>query len=179
MRRQAVSLLVFLLFTGALVFALGLLDRLPSMFQPGGVRRYASIAQAQSDLGIRRIYVPAYFPKTLTWPPSRILAQSKPFEAVVLEFRRVDSTEVGLVITQTSSRRLPQEPAIHLKRIRQTTSVNLKGRQSLVESGSCDDGERCSQITFVEGDLWMTVQMRSSPAELLLLAGSMVGVRTQ
>jgi hypothetical protein len=178
MRRHAVSLLVFLLFTGALVLALELLDRLPGMFQPGAVRGYASIAEAQSDLGIRKIYVPAYFPKTLTWPPSRILAQSKPFAAVVLEFRRVDSTDVALVITQTSSRRLQQEPAIHLTRIQQTTSVNLKGREALVESGSCDDGEPCSQISFMEGDLWMTVQMRSSPAELLLLAGSMVDVHT-
>jgi hypothetical protein len=178
MRRHAASLLVFLLFTGALVLALELLDRLPGTIQPGTVRRYPSIAAAQTDLGIRKIYVPAYFPKTLAWPPSRVLAQSKPFQAVVLEFRRVDSTEVALVITQTSSRRLQQERTIHLNRIQQTSSVNLKGRESVVESGFCDDGEPCSQITFVEGELWMQVQMRSSPAELLLLAGSMLSNRT-
>jgi hypothetical protein len=179
MRRHAVSLFVFLFFTGALVLALKFLNRLPGMFQPGAVRRYPTIAAAQSELGIRKIYVPAYFPTTLTWPPSRILAQSKPFEAVVLEFRRVDSTEVALVITQTSSPRLPPEPTLHLRRIQETASVDLKGRKAVVESGFCDDGDPCSQITFVDSELWMTVQMRSSVAELMLLAGSMVGVRTQ
>jgi hypothetical protein len=179
MRRHATSLLIFLLSIGTLAIALKLLDWLPGMFQSGAVRRYPSIAEAQADLGIRKIYVPAYFPKTLTWPPSRILAQRQPFEAVVLEFRRVDSKEVALVITQTSSRRLQREPAIHLERIQQTSSVNLKGRESVVESGFCDNGEPCSQITFAEGDLWLTVQMRSSPAELLELAGSMVNPGTQ
>ena len=132
MRRHAVPLLTFLLLTAVLIVVLKLIDRLPGVIEPGGVRRYASLAEAQSKLGIRKVYVPAYFPKTLEWPPSRVLAQSRPFEAVVVEFRRVDSTKVGLVITQASSPRLKPEPTIHLKRIRQTSSVDLKGRQAVV-----------------------------------------------
>jgi hypothetical protein len=179
MRRHAISLPTFLFFIVVLIVALKLIDWLPGAFQPGTVRRYASIAEAQATLGIAKIYVPAYFPKTLVWPPSRVLAQSKPFAAVVMEFHRVDSQEVALVITQTSSRRLQQRPQIRLKRVRQASSVNLKGRESVVESGFCDDGEPCSKITFMEGDLWIDIQMRSSSEELLVLAGSLLSGRAQ
>jgi len=173
-RRHATSLLTFLTFTGVLIVALKLLDWLPGAFHPGAVRRYASIDEAKSILGIPKIYVPAYFPKTLEWPPSQVLAQKKPFAAVIMEFRRVDSREVALVVTETASRRLRQRPAIHLQRIQQTSSVNLKGRESIVERGFCDDGEPCSEIMFMEGDLWINIQMRSSAEELLVLAGSML-----
>jgi hypothetical protein len=173
-RRHAKSLLTFLTFTGVLIVALKLIDWLPGAFQPGAVRRYASIAEARAILGIPKIYVPAYFPKTLEWPPSRVLAQKKPFAAVIMEFRRVNSREVALVVTQTSSRRLRQRPEIQLQHIQQTSSVSLKGRESVVERGFCDDGEPCSEITFTEGDLWISIQMRSSAEELLVLAGSML-----
>ena len=179
MRRHATSLLTFLTFTGVLIVALKLIDLLPSAIQPEAVRRYASIAEAKSILGIPRIYLPAYFPKTLEWPPSRVLAQKKPFVAVIMEFRSVASRKVALVVTQTSSRRLRQRSAIHLQRIQQTSSVRLKGRESVVESGFCDDGERCSAITFMDGGLWINVQMRSSAEELLVLAGSMLSARVR
>jgi hypothetical protein len=179
MHRHAPSLATFLLFIGVLIFALKVIDWLPAAFQPGVVRRYASLAEAQSTLGIPKIYVPTYFPKTLQWPPSLVLAQTKPFTAVVMEFHRVDSRVIALVITQTASQRLRQRPKIHFKRIRQTSSVNLKGRESVVERGFCDDGESCSQITFMEEDLWISIQMRSSAEELLVLAGSMLSGRAQ
>jgi len=177
MYRHVTSLATFLLFIGAFIVALKVIDWLPDAFQPGVVRRYGSIAEAQSMLGIPKIYVPSYFPKTLQWPPSRVLAQTRPFTAVVMEFRRVDSRVTALVITQTASQRLRQRPKIHLKATLQTSSVDLKGRESVVERGFCDDGESCSQITFVEGDLWISIQMRSSVEELLVLAGSMLSDR--
>jgi hypothetical protein len=72
---------------------------------------------------------------------------------------------------------LRQRPRIHLERIEKTSLVDLKGREAIVESGSCDSGEPCSRVTFAEGGLWLKVEMRSLPEELLVLARSMVGVR--
>ena len=179
MYRHARSLLAFAVTTGVLISTLKLVNWLPAYFQPGAVRRYASIAAAQSSLAIPKIYVPAYFPKTLEWPPSRVLAQGKPFVAVVMEFRRVDSPEIALVITQTTSLRLRQRPKIHLQEVRNISSVNLKGRESDVEDGFCDDGQPCSKITFREGDFWIKIQMRSPAEELMVLAASLLSSPAQ
>jgi len=177
MRRHASSLAIFLVFTGVLIVALRVLGWLPDFLQPGVVRRFTSIAEAQSTLGIPKIYVPTYFPKTLQWPPSLVLAQTKPFTAVVMGFHRVDSRVVALVITQTASLRLQQRPEIRLKAVQRTASVDLKGRAAVIESGLCDGDEACSSIVFAEDDSWIKIQMRAPAEELLVLAASILSSR--
>jgi len=179
MHRHVASLASFLLFTGVLIVAMRVIDWLPDFLQPGVVRRFSSIAEAQSTLGIAKIYVPTYFPKTLQWPPTLVLAQTKPFTAVVMGFHRVDSRVIALVITQTTSLRLQQRPEIHLKAVLRTASVDLKGRAAVVESGLCDGGEACSSIVFAEDDSWIKIQMRSPAEELLVLAASILSSRAQ
>jgi hypothetical protein len=68
---------------------------LPMALQKDTMRKYKSIKEVKSKLNIRDVYIPSYFPQIL-WPPSTILAQDKPFVAIILEVNR---TEKGISLS--------------------------------------------------------------------------------
>ena len=127
MNKKIARFLSFALMIGLLIVALKVVNWLPLAMQQETVRRYDSIEEVRAALNMKDIYVPSYFPQQIIWPPSAILAQSKPFSAIVMEFTRADKRNIALVISQSEGsglerrksdrdRRGHREGALHDKR---------------------------------------------------------------
>jgi hypothetical protein len=173
--KVARGLLLIVAMAAAVVMLLALADRLPSLTQKDFARRYDSIEEAKRSLGLDSILVPAYFPEGISWPPSLIVAQKKPYEAVVMEFAAAAPKETAMIIIQSS---LPDSKAhlqrIHLSELKEETQYVLKGRNALLQVGICENKMPCSRITWQDKGLYCTVVLMSSPFELIKMAESML-----
>jgi len=174
MKGRSVSPLVFAGVILAVVVTLKVLNWMPSVFQEGLLQQYASVEEARAALHMKEIHVPTYFPVRLLWPPSRILAQTKPFDAVVMEFSDREKGDVALVTVQSASERFRPDRRIEMVRTRERVPYLLKGREALLEIGSCRNEEPCCALSWREGAYRMTLVMRSLPVDLIRVAESMV-----
>jgi len=104
MNKKFLNFFYFVLTVAILIAALKIFNYLPMMIQKDTMRRYHSIEDVKSNLNIREILIPYYFPQSLVWPPSEIFAQKKPFTAVVMEFNNSSKAEVALVISHAYSK---------------------------------------------------------------------------
>jgi hypothetical protein len=167
--------LFFLLTVAAVILFLMLLNWLPLTLQKDTMRRYASVDEARSKLNLKGIYVPSYFPQNITWPPSEILAQNRPYPAVLMVFHRADKKEeVALVISQTSAEFFPGDAFITFDKITEAVPFHFKSRQALLEVGTCNKGGPCSRISWSEGGYHIVLAMKSPPFELIRIAESML-----
>jgi hypothetical protein len=174
MREKILPLLAFAAGVGILVFLLKFFHWLPLMVQTDSMRGYKDLEEARGALQVRTVYIPSYFPQHLNWPPSRILAQRKPFPAVVMEFEKMGSKDTMLLISQSTSEDfLPQEK-IKFARVNETVAYSLKGREALLRVGVCGRSEPCSGISWKEGEYRIHALAMSSPFELIKIAESML-----
>ena len=173
-KKQALHALSFLVTLAVVVGVLKFMNWAPGALEPGLMSRYQSVDDVQTALGIRKIYVPAYFPETLGWPPAAILAQSRPYPAVVMEFARASDGETMLVIVQAASRRFQPEVAIRFHTISETVPLDLRGRSARLEAGLCDDRTACSRLEWDEGEVHVMLTMRATSIELIRIAESML-----
>jgi hypothetical protein len=164
----------FALMIGLLIIALKIVNWLPLAMQKETVRRYDSIEEVQRALNMKDIYVPSYFPQQIIWPPSAILAQGKPFRAIVMEFTRADKRNVALIISQSEGTALNVENPIEIVAVTEKVRYTLKGRDAVLTVGSCKNDEPCSGITWIESTYTMTVLMKSAPFELTKIVDSMI-----
>jgi hypothetical protein len=167
----------YLLFAAGVVLLLGglkLAGWLPLMAQKDLLRKYKTVEDVKSELGIREIYVPSYFPQNLSWPPSTVLAQGKPFPALVMEFGQIEGTSAGLVISQSLSDTFRTDGKIRIVQLKEKVRYPLKGRDSLLEVGTSAGGEPCARVSWREGNYHITVTARSTPFELIKVAESML-----
>jgi hypothetical protein len=159
-----------------IVILLALLNWIPSLIHEDFVQKYDSIRETARSLGHDyKILVPTYFPEGISWPPSLILAQKKPYKAVVIEFSESESMKTFLILIQSSL----QKSDLKLQRITMTdvtekTEYSLKGTAALLTVGTCDTGINCSSITWNENAHHFTVLIMSSPFELIKVAESMI-----
>lgn len=168
------GLMMFAAMAGVLVIALVVLNWLPTAFEKETIRLYGSIDEVRVDLDIKDIHVPSYFPQSFGWPPSKILAQGKPFQAVLMEFNDLRDGSVGLVITQAVSGELLVREKIEISEVKETIPYRLKGRDAVLVVGLCDKGVPCSRISWSEGRFNMDVVARTTPFELITIAESML-----
>jgi len=168
-------MIVFSTMVVILAGLLQLLNWIPSAVQEGSFQRYASIDEARAHLKSGTVYTPAYFPRSVQWPPSLIAAQTRPYPAVVMEFSRSDSPgETVLVITETALPHPPLAERLRLTAIRESVRYEFKGRTALLEVGVCGKDEQCCRMTWSEDNVGIALVMRSSPVELVRIAESMV-----
>jgi hypothetical protein len=164
----------FLLTVVLLVLALKFLNYLPMAVQTDTIRRYRSVDEVRARLNIRDIYVPSYFPQGLVWPPSEILAQRRPFAAVIMEFHSAGREDTVLMISQSASTHFKPDEKIRLQRIKDRVGYPLRGRVMMLEAGVCADEEPCSRVSWAEEGYTITVTARSEPPELMKIAESMI-----
>ncbi len=175
MRKRIIGFLSFGLIVIVLVGVLKLLNWIPSAVQDGFAREYKSVDEVSSKLKIRDIYIPSYFPQNFRWPPAVILAQTRPYTAIVMEFRDVDKGDTGLTISQTEAEaRFIKDDRIGISEVKEKVDYILKGRHALLEVGVGKNDEPVSRISWIEGRYRMTVAMKSRPFELLRIAESML-----
>ncbi|MGE5189112.1 MAG: hypothetical protein ACM3NF_03535 [Gemmatimonadota bacterium] len=147
---------------------------IPVVVEGDLLREYDSFDAVNAGLPSLPIYVPSYFPQDLRWPPSRILAQGRPFPAVLMEFEGRRSGRTALVISQSAGGRFPPDGTVRIAAVKEKTSYRLKGRDARLEVGACGDGGTCSRIAWTEGAYRIDVTGRSAPLELIRVAESMI-----
>lgn len=174
MRTTAHGFLIFLLAIAIMVVVLMALNWLPLVMQQDTMRKYDSIQEVQSKLNINDLYVPSYFPQSITWPPSEILAQAKPYYAVLMVFNQAGMHDVALVVTQAASASFSGNEIIKFAQIKEAVPYQLKSRNALLEVGICKKDEPCSRLSWVENKYWITLTMKSLPFELIRIAESML-----
>lgn len=159
----------------AVVALLAALNWLPSLVQKNFVRQFSNIEDARRAAGFDNVLVPAYFPEGISWPPSFIVAQKRPYQALVAEFRENVSGKTALVIIQSA---LPgaerQLQRIRISQVNEQTEYWLKGRPAILRIGTCDNGMQCSALIWQERSVYCSVLFASSPFELIKIAESMV-----
>jgi hypothetical protein len=160
----------------ALVAAvLGGLNRIAASLQNVVAVRISDIAEAGRSVGFSRIDIPAYFPEGITWPPSSIIGQKKPFPAVALEFRSAQKGDITLIIVQQAGGSdLRPLQRIALSSIREETPYLVKQRQAVLRVGTCSTGVQCSQMHWTRGDMHHAVLFLGPPIELIRIAESMI-----
>jgi len=177
MKRKAFGFLAFAAGLAILVIALKALNWLPLIAQKDLMRRYGDFEEMRTTLGIREVFVPSYFPEEFRWPPTGILAQGKPYPAVIMEFERSGegkAREVGMMIYQAADDGFAPGGPMALSRVRERATYPLKGRSAVLEVGSGVNGEPCSRISWREKDVRITVLARLTPFELMKVAESML-----
>jgi hypothetical protein len=176
-KRTAFGFLAFAAGLAILVIALKALNGLPLIAQKDLLRRYGDFEEMRTSLGIREVLVPSYFPEGFRWPPTRILAQGKPYPAVVMEIERSGegkARETGMMIYQAAKDDFSPGGPLVLSRVKEQATYRLKGRSAILDVGSGVNGEPCSRISWREKDLRITVLARLTPFELMKVAESML-----
>lgn len=173
---------MFIFFAAFFAGALLLIDRVPGIIDKGVMSRYESIEDLRDSLRDVDIYTPAYFPRTLAWPPSSIFAQSTPYAFVVMELAAQDGTP-ALIITQADASKARRPGSISgssslvITDVVESITIPLRDTDAALTVGPCGDkdarGENCSSISWVEGNYRLTITGRIEPRELLRTAGSM------
>ncbi len=177
MRNKAFGFVAFAAGLAILVIALKALNWIPLVAQKDLMQRYGDFEEMRTALGIRQVFVPSYFPEDFRWPPTGILAQGKPYPAVIMEFERSGegkTGEVGMMIYQAAKDDFSPGGTLVLSRIRERATYPLRGRSAILEVGSGVNGEPCSRISWREKDLRITVLARLTPFELMKVAESML-----
>ncbi len=164
----------FFLAAAAVFVSLKALNWLPLLLQKDTMRKYVSVEEVRMQLNIRDVRVPAYHPQDISWPPSEILAQAKPFPAVIMVYNRAGSGDVVLVISQAASEHPPLGSSLEIVQTKEKVPYRLKNRNALLEVGLCKKNEPCSRISWKEGNTGITVAMKSGPFELIKIAESML-----
>ena len=173
MLKKSMKYLYFAVVVVIVIAGLKFLSWVPGVFQRDTIRKYSSISSVSDRLGLKEIYTPSYFPQSIKWPPSEIIAQKKPFVAVLMGFENKDNGEKILVIHQSSSDKFIPEEGIGFYDIKERAELDLHGKMAKMEAGSCRDGDACSSISWHEGEYNIKVLMKSRPLELLKIAESM------
>jgi hypothetical protein len=177
MRSKTAGFVAFAAGLAILVIALKVLNGFPLIAQKDLMRRYGDFEEMRTALGIRQVFVPSYFPEDFRWPPTGILAQGKPYPAVIMEFERSgkgEASEVGMMIFQAAEDDFSPGGALVLSRIRERATYPLRGRSAILDVGSGVNGEPCSRISWREKDVRITVLARLTPFELMKVAESML-----
>ncbi len=172
--RTIAGFAVFGIMVVILIGMLQLANWVPSAIDEGSLRRYRSIEDVRSHLKIHPVYEPVYYPRSVLWPPRIVAAQTHPYAAVALEYRKRDSEETALTITQTALPHPPLAESIRLASLRARASFSLKGRTAVLESGVCRGSDECSRLTWEDGPFRFSLVMTEAPLELVRLAESML-----
>ncbi len=176
-KRTAFGFLAFAAGLAILVIALKTLNWLPLIAQKDLMRRYPDFEEMRTSLGIRDVLVPSYFPEEFRWPPTGILAQGKPYPAVIMEFEGSKAGKgegVGMMIYQSVEDNFTPGGPMEISRVRERATYPLKGRSAILDVGFCGNGEPCSRISWREKNVRITVLARLSPFEVMKVAESML-----
>jgi hypothetical protein len=174
LRRKALTLVLFLAIVGILVLLIRVSNWLPLAMQKESLRSYRSIEAVQAELRLPHIYVPTYFPQTISWPPAYLFAQAKPFPGVLMSFTRAEAPRDVLVIAQSRAESFSRLIPCPLEHISAEVWYDFHGRKAFLEVGLCKDEEPCSRIRWHENGSYISVFMRDAPFELIRIAESML-----
>lgn len=159
----------------ATVLVLKLLNWIPLSFQKEDIRKYKTVEDVKTTLKIPKIYVPAYFPEHIKWPPAEIFAQKRPSVMVIMHFTHSDTQSFALSIYQVDSKARFEPPyRTDILYIKKESTVSVKGREGKLTLAVCRGNERCNRLSWNEGGYSLTLIADDSPENILKMAESML-----
>ncbi len=168
-------LVLFLVVVAAVMMILKLLNWIPVSMRGEGLSRYKTVDDARTGLKLKKIYLPAYFPQYLKWPPREVYAQKKPFVVVLMHFSGRDSDDIVLSIREAESGHLEfLKSRIEPEAVTGEENITLKGRPAMLVHGVCPGKEPCNSVTWQDRGYDFTVIMKDSSKELLRVSESML-----
>jgi len=171
---KLIRFLIALAFIAALLM---LMNRLPSLVQKHGLKKYSSFDLAKKELNLKNTRLPAYIPEHLrfAWPPSEVYAQDAPFEASIMHFSFVAKKEIGLVVRQVDAKApYTFDPVMRIKRTKEPVSIFVRDRKAVLFSALCDQDIPCNQIEWPEGNMNITLTGKCPAQDLIRIAASML-----
>jgi hypothetical protein len=170
----------WLLVVAAVALGLQAADHLPPLLSgtPHGVRVYASAAEAERALDAR-IWLPAFYPDTLQWPPARIVAWPGPPAMVALHVNARGSRREILVLVQSiGTPATPPDVLLPAAEVLTTADVVVGGRPAVVTRAVAPDGEVVHDVRWDHGDRRIVMRYRGPVEDLLLIAESLERTRS-
>lgn len=154
--------------------ALGALDALPRVLsgERRGVVRYQSIAGAERALGTR-LFLPAFFPDTLQWPPASIRVYVGPPAASALAFAGRDGSPDRLVVYQALGPRATVPMALMpAGRVLQTVPIPMAEGEATLFRLQLADGAVGNDLIWYRPDVTLAFRYAGPANELLTIAHS-------
>ena len=171
--RQFHRILSFFVTVAVVILLLKLLNWLPSVLENEGLKKYGSVDDVRAALKISKVYMPAYFPEHIQWPPAEIFAQRRPFPLVMMHFTHRDSKSFALSLYQVDSRaafELPYKSDVLY--VRKESRVDIKNKVGTLVIAVCSGRERCNRLSWEEGVYRITLIADDSPEQLIKMAQS-------
>ena len=158
----------------SIAVVLSLLNRVPGLLQQPERTRYATVEQAETELGTR-IGLPAYFPEFLGWPPAEISVTRNDALIVTLMFTLRQSGETGLVacqILRNKEEEAPDLPFAQPERPMRETHVAIGNATATLLIGTNRIGQRWSRLSWHARDRDMILMANFDDGTLLTMARS-------
>ncbi len=172
MKKMFYRFLIFSFMVSLLILSIKVLNMIPQLFSKDTIKEYRSVEEMRRTLGLRYILTPKYFPESISWPPSHIYAQKKPYMLVIMSFRDKNSRDVHLIIYETEKHAAARKSSI--EKVKDELRYDLKGREAILRVGTCRKTESCSEIIWRENGLWIKLFILSPPFVLVRIAESML-----
>lgn len=174
--REAVSLIGSLVVVVALAGgALRALDAVPHLLtgERKGVTRVQSIDGAERVLGVR-LFLPAFFPDTLQWPPASIRVYAGPPASSALAFAGRDGTPDRLMIFQApgplASVAMTLMPAVHTLH---QTDVEMPEGSAVLLRVEFPDGRIGNDLVWYRPNETLALRYMGRADELVTIARSL------
>jgi hypothetical protein len=156
---------------GATAVTLGILGRTPAWL--AGEGRHVRIVETVDDAARRaggRLYLPAYFPRRLAWPPERIRIAGGRGGSVALTFASSEDGLPSLVLFQATVPGEPVSPLLLGKARVLHESRTTVGNTPASIANVLADGASWQQLSWQVGGIQLVLRARSAEPELHRLA---------
>jgi hypothetical protein len=169
---ELVKMLVILIWvSGATAVTLGVLGKAPGWL--AGEERHVRVVETIDEAARRadaRLYLPAYFPRRLAWPPDRIRVAGGRGGSVAVTFKSTEDGLPSLIVFQSTKEDEPISPLLLgrqdvLKRSRTTV-----GRVPAILLSVVVDGAVWQQLEWQLDGIPVVLRARSAEPEIHRLA---------
>lgn len=175
--RQALSMIArYLLVMSVAAAGLAVLDRVPAWLTGAthGARVYPTIAAAEEALGAS-LWLPAYYPDVLAWPPERVEATAEPRVAAIRIADRQRRAE-RLVICQSIGAVAPAAGFPELLPPAEEVSaaeVKVDGHPARLARLMTPGGRIVHDLSWAQDGRRVTMRYEGTVVDLLRMAASM------
>jgi hypothetical protein len=174
--REAVGLVGALaLVLLSLGVALRALDALPVLIsgERPGMARFQSVEAAERALG-ERVYLPAFFPDTLSWPPATIRVYAGPPKAAAIAFSARDGRSIRLILYQVpgAGESIPMA-LMPAGRVLHKTEVTMPDGSAILFRLELPGGVIGNDLVWYRAGETLALRYEGPAEELLLIARSL------
>jgi hypothetical protein len=154
---------------------LAALNALPEWLgnNPSRVRSAASISAAEARLG-QGLWLPAYYPQWLAWPPAGVRYVMGPPSIVGLELHTRDTGEPVMHYVQSAvATAVVPELLLPAAERSDESAVRVSGRPATLATVRLADGSRWRELAWSDGDARFVMRYRGHDPDVLRMARSL------